>query len=472
METSNMELWAKILFTYGPFGLLLLFLIVAEAKARSAWKDAPMVEKMSFFGLYVVVWLVIIGLTAYSVYAWARTNLSEEAMIKGTFPGLEGSESITSTSDAGFYLRRIYKPGGKFDYMWRLISPARLPDGTKVGFTFDRSTTPDHEDIANYELTILSSFYDNSVRLQLQYDRSANKLFLIHGGHRDELQAVTALSMNIRPQRVSFIQTALAVEPFSPAEFVKRLESSDPIIRRDARTDLARYGRATLPWIQSVLTDPKSSYRLLLGVVSALNQMKDPGAGTLSSPASAAIIKLGTHEDPVMRAEVIRYVEHHPSWDLVSQFELVLADEREHAAPGVTSSRVGALALTGLQLLYNVGIVEKDRYGSRKPEDRPRLQKAIDAFAKAWSLRDLSSPKDRIVYPKALYGWGLALHDRSWIERKDGRRDPVLIKAAQQKFLEFLHEVEAAGDRKTYPYPDHLRRASAYIMNPVPQSLQ
>ena len=254
------------------------------------------------------------------------------------------------------------------------------------------------------------------------------------------------------------------VEENLPSTFPIQV-SSQPLTRVPDEFEL------NLALIESVLANSKSSDRLLLGAVSALNKMNCPY--TLSSTASVAIIKLGAYADSAIRAAVIRYVEFHPSWDLVSQFESVLAEARKQVAPGATSFQVSALALTGLQLFYNVGISEKDQYGSRKPEDRPRVNKAIEAFAKGWNLRSLSSAKDRIVYPKALYGWGLALHDRSWIERRqDKSRDPVLVKAAQDKFAEFLREVDAAGGRKAYPIPGQLTKASAYIRNPVPGSLR
>jgi hypothetical protein len=46
-----------------------------------------------------------------------------------------------------------------------------------------------------------------------------------------------------------------------------------------------------------------------------------------------------------------------------------------------------------------------------------------------------------------------------------------MVKSAQEKFQQFVQEVEA-NDGSRYPYPEQVRHAKAYIANPVPGSLE
>lgn len=65
-----------------------------------------------------------------------------------------------------------------------------------------------------------------------------------------------------------------------------------------------------------------------------------------------------------------------------------LAEKQKQSALGaVPREEVAELARTDFEVLYNIGVMEKDLYGSRKPEDRTRIEKSIRAFAEAWELR-------------------------------------------------------------------------------------
>lgn len=67
----------------------------------------------------------------------------------------------------------------------------------------------------------------------------------------------------------------------------------------------------------------------------------------------------------------------------------------------------------------------------------------------------------------------MALHDRSWIQRGPNKmRKPEPVRAAQNKFAEFLNAVQTSGNPGAYPYPMHLTIAEAYLRSPQPSSLQ
>jgi len=91
-----------------------------------------------------------------------------------------------------------------------------------------------------------------------------------------------------------------------------RLESYDPLIRRDARNELAKQGTAAVPSINKVLVSKKSSYRLRLGIVVALNRMQDLKADSLSNDAYDAIVNASKDPDPTLSDEASRFLRKYP----------------------------------------------------------------------------------------------------------------------------------------------------------------
>ncbi|MFQ5794860.1 MAG: hypothetical protein ACE5JP_07410 [Candidatus Bipolaricaulia bacterium] len=343
-DEPSIETWIKLLYTYGPFALLVFFLFVVEIKAHRAWRNTSEAGKVPLLIVYLVTWLVIFGLVGFSVYAWSRINLSSKptSTIRGTFENLKDSEKILSRSK-DWYLHRNYAGvGGLFDYEWLIGTPEQLKDGTMMSFLFDRSS-PGSESWTKHNLTIRPSFYDGNI-VRIVYERDEDKLFVMYSDETKELcpvngspdyqeklcpqiasnsnyEELPALVNRVTVERAGlvrrlFVATAYAQEqgilhPEEITRFALQLESDDLIIRLDARADLASRGRAALPWIQEVLENPNSSYHLLLGVISALNQMSDPIAGTLSPDAIAAIIDLSQHTDFNLRAQARHYIDNH-----------------------------------------------------------------------------------------------------------------------------------------------------------------
>ena len=110
-----MEAWIKLLYTYGPFAILVFLVFVTERKTRIAKNEAPPDEKPRLMLLYLLNWVVIFGLVLYSMYAWSRMNLSTEHMIEGRIENLSGRE-VVATGSAGsssFYVLRNYVVPGR-----------------------------------------------------------------------------------------------------------------------------------------------------------------------------------------------------------------------------------------------------------------------------------------------------------------------------------------------------------------------
>lgn len=309
------DTWAKLLYTYGPFALLVFLVVVIERTIHSAWRQADQNNKRTqtfFLGLYGVTWFVILGVAIYSVYAWYRINLAQRPQITGTVESLSNVETL-GTTFADLYLHKNPKGGGYSDYDLLLINKdKKWPDGAKVKFTIQTPPRPNLQEggLYEYELPIQSDFYETGVVLR----RRADKLYLYHGGQEKELQG-ELLPGNAQPTGAliepswELFPTAHAQttqQAFSSHDFTIGLESPDAIVRRKTRYELSLQDQTVaVPWIGSVLQDKTSSYRLRLGVLVALNNMPNLPAESLMPATIAAIQNNLNNPDDGLRNEAL-----------------------------------------------------------------------------------------------------------------------------------------------------------------------
>jgi hypothetical protein len=309
----GVEAWPKLLLTYGPFAILVLLVFITERKSRVAKNEAAPGEKRTLVIIYLLNWLAIFSLVIFSSYVWFRINVDREITIKGKIENLSGLEAVTST--AKMYLRSVYLAPGRADYEWRLVGDDRWPDGDTINFTFNPSMCAAKEsEITDFTLTVKPAFYDKEVRIA--YSPAENKMFVYYDGKQEELprsQRLIAYAEEPAPERGLFTTVAHAQEPFSAEGFARSLDSPDVNIRRAARGDLAKRGAAAVPWIEQVLADPRTGYRVRLGVIVALNNMPELRADTLKPATLEAIKKAADDPDDTLRNEARSFIGKHQS---------------------------------------------------------------------------------------------------------------------------------------------------------------
>ncbi|HWN10601.1 MAG TPA: hypothetical protein VNO50_15280 [Pyrinomonadaceae bacterium] len=319
---KNADAWVKLLYTYGPFALLILLIFVTERISRTAMKEATQQKTLIVFvGVYVVNWLAIFFLVGFSVYAWSEINLERKPEIYGTIENLSHSE-LLSTSFEDVYLRRV-RQAKHSNYEW-LLRRDKLDDGETIVFTIDRSEE-DGEDSFDYDLPIKSDFYGKKVRLIRDQDdiffAGAEKPLF----KRRKLLGAPEKPVGTQQSRGFFTITAHAQtdqKSFSLDDFIAGLESPDVLVRRSVRADLANQDQATvLPWIDEVLKDPKSSYRLRLGVLIALNNMPNLPAESLRPTTIYAIQRSLNDPDRTLRNEAL---------SLAKRYRLIPSTVYEH----------------------------------------------------------------------------------------------------------------------------------------------
>jgi hypothetical protein len=321
MKVGDLGNWPKTLFTYGPFAILVFMFFVAEGKARRAMKEARVEDAKTFTIVYVLNWVVIFGLIIFSVFAWSWLNLKLEPTIKGRIENLKGGDNIT-TNTANMFLWRHIISLDRSDFEWRLEGIKRFAEGEKVTIilvpeppkstgTSEDAIVKGEADIKNYELTIRSEFYDHDVRIV--YRRDQKKMFVHEDGKEVELPETTQLlaGTQTEPDSEFFMTVAHAQDTFREADFRSSLESSDVVVRRYARTDLAKQGQAGLNFVEEVLAEPKSSYRLKLGVIVALNNMPNLRVDGLKHKTIEAIQVAAADSDEALRNEALGFLAKH-----------------------------------------------------------------------------------------------------------------------------------------------------------------
>ena len=320
--------WADILFTYGPFAILIFLVFVIERRIYSSWRAANQnnkKEQTAFLGLYGFTWLIIFGVAIYSIYVWKQINLDRRPQIEGKIENLSNLETLGMTS-ADLYLNKIPKSGSVSDYRVLLVNSdnKRWQEGSKVRFTIQTPPRLGNQDgdLFEYELPIRSDFYKNGVTLR----RRQGKLYLDDGDKETELHGSqltgsaepTVTEPPVQSQVLDLVPAAYAhggqeqqMRQSTPIEdFAIGLESPDAVVRRKTRADLAKQNPiAAVPWIQNVLDDPKSSYRLRLGVLVALNQMPGVRADSLRGSTIAGIQSMLCDPDDTLRNEAYSFLQ-------------------------------------------------------------------------------------------------------------------------------------------------------------------
>jgi hypothetical protein len=316
------DTWTKLLFTYGPFALLVFSAFVLEKKARNQMVSSP--GETIPVAIYVSTWILIFAMAATITIVWIKLNVSvQEFRIRGKLEGLQGDEQLRTRFKL-MYARREYGERSKFDYDWLILSSKKLDDGQDVLLLIDRSTSPEHEDIQTFRLPILSSFYDVDSEVDLFYDR-AKRTISFEAGKATKI--LTPVEYEPEPSHSKFegwmsrfSGVVYAQSQPSFKDLAKQLQSTDPIIRLDARTQLAQLGQTAIPFIQEVLVNSSSPYLLKLGSLSALNnKMKSSPLSTLNPPSRCAIVQASFDDDDTLRYEAQQLVQKNPQIETLEQ---------------------------------------------------------------------------------------------------------------------------------------------------------
>ena len=296
--------WPKLLFLYGPFALLVFVVVVLESKAREAWRS----DRSKISGAIMIsTWLVIFAICGVVVYAWFWVN-KPPFVVRGSVQDLHGAETIGSRD---LYLQPDYydKQRDIFNINWASIGANPSPEGQTLTFRFFRTA---NEDGIPYQLTVSPDVYRQMIVIRAIDDKGGRKLGLPAQGKGATLVVANDFRREEGTHGLQLLTTVYAQGQSTLESIFGRLESYDPLVRRDARDELAKRGTAAMPAIEKVLVSKKSSYRLRLGIIDALNKMQGLKAGSLSSEAYDAIARAQKDPDPTLSEAAGRFLQKYP----------------------------------------------------------------------------------------------------------------------------------------------------------------
>ncbi len=459
---KDASFWSQALFDLGPFALIVFFALVTIPISKSQFEK----DKNSRLhqGVYLVNWIFVFLLGVVVTYIWVSLHIVRQAEIRGEIRHIPKSIIITNDADVNddLYTQKKDSSHRLTLYRWILISPHPMAEGTTIPIVMSKGEDASFE----VSLQVKKSFYNGPVIVD--YDEPRNVFSLVDGSASTELKmrnletsdGVKKSSRSYSPS-FPFVKTVFAQSDEGNAPLKERLDSPDPVTRRDARNELATGGGQSLPFIDSVLKTEASSYRLKLGCLIALNLMPPmPLEERLSLDSLVFIVRSIGSTDANLRGEARKFLEEKGSAGIEKKLRLALDSPRK------PSSRFSdtEIALADMDLLYNLGVKEKDLY--KQPQEDSHMAAAISAFSAGWDARKHAANSAQMYFSKALYGWALALADRSAIDKgPSGQKKPELIEAARQKFLEFIAAAQAGGRDRPYPAPAQIEQAKRYLAN-------
>ena len=294
---ATADTWIKLLARYGPPALLVFVAFILFGMALRN-RDLTGGQKRIQTIAFSFVWIFIFLLVILSAASWWREKYPQEFQIKGVITNLRDPEVISTRQE--LFLRIYPLAGRDFEYQWRLITPQRFTGRLELLL----QKTPLDATVFKYEIPVQEDFYKDAV--EIDYNRSTGMMTLRHGSLTTDIPptADSASSYDRPPPRgapgIAYAQNAPTPQSTKIADILGALDADNPIIRENARRDLAALGFSATPQIEAVLTDPQTSLRMRLEVLTALSTMRSI-ALSLSGPARCAIANAAHDPNEALR---------------------------------------------------------------------------------------------------------------------------------------------------------------------------
>lgn len=334
------EVLVKLLFQYGPFAILVLYVSVTIPQALKFFKKTPQNKNGTARFILIANWIAFFVISAICIYVWLDFNVKDAAIIQGQLIGLPEGDSVTSPFQ-NLYLRRVYGQKDRADFIWAIIGNKKLPRGELIDFYIQE---PGNNNPPIYKLPVDDDLYNDVV--VLAYHAATKKLCRERGREQSCLEKrdlISAKQQQINQAEGSGFQWVPTVHAQVKTDLTgmsARLDSNDPVVREGAWKDLVAAGQDASDYVNRVLSDPKSSSRLRLSVLVALN---DPKAKwSLTQQANCAILHAVNDPDRTLKEQADKYVSAHrdlldlahcPKSTPTSAAELMATQPDRHSVP-------------------------------------------------------------------------------------------------------------------------------------------
>lgn len=461
MDFAN---WMKAIYDYGPFALVVIFALITTTRTRKAMVRATKATRLPHIIVYLLNWIVTVGLVVVVVLIWAKLNVPRDIyVIEGKITGLERKDLITST-DEEFFLRRVYGIDERLDYKWKYISNKKFSDSTEI--TFTHGSTPNDLGFGNdYTFIVYSDFYNRKVNIK--FDSVRHGFFIRRHGYFWERLSSQFVQIVEEPQPTKnvfdfFIKPAYAQDiSFETLKIL--LQSFDPIDRRNGRSALVKMRSEALPWIRDVLLDPHSSLELRYGVISALSMMKDIDVSSFDDAFLLKIVNACIENNPSFSEEAKQLFVNHTSWGLDEKLQTLLK-EFERMDPNSYEYRnetLHGLAVAELSVLLTLGNQLLDDYIEGEGQNFNLWDIARTLFKRASGYSSFAPDENKLPFTSAYFAIArsyevMAKFEQGEIQKKYGER-------AYESYDCFLHMVKAWEDKDARPDQNQIKHALLYL---------
>jgi hypothetical protein len=487
---------ADTVLTYGPAAVfviccivlpILLVLLLRKDEKKYSWLYRGLIAVVVLFGLYMGFVVVCVWRDVYIV----RFNFT----MGGYFGYIQNTYAVASKSENLYFRRAGF--GRDVHYDWKivqnkpfeagdkyifLLGPASLDtteSGYECSFVYQDDFAGKKVEIKFNKEDINESYYEcGNVHKKLHCERVGSGAVLDEANSQEEEKtgATSKILDFLLPSAFAEGNASEQIE-----DVIAMLYDFDPGIRVTGYDKLVELQGKALSWILETMDNEDEPLQVRLAAISALLAMPDKDLRQFTDSDVAKVVALTADPEEAFRVRAIRFLIKHrkkTDWNIPGVLQRQLAEAEAKGQERTMAWTARAM----MEVLYNLGVGRKDAYSKKRIRNLKPIEDAVALFAEAWELRRYAYGDD-IYFIKPLYGWGHALHDKAFFYRaapdgsiprefnKEFKQDPELVKAARDKFQEFLDAYDKCQDKDLYPHPHQLEKARKYIDNPVPESL-
>lgn len=494
----------EYVYTYGPSAIFILYFFLSNNSIRKNITSATN-ESMSFWKkMFVLNTIFTLLLAIVVITFYYITNISEIDRNKcnkyitqkecenlfsikssGYISHLKINDSVrTNRDDIFFQQQRLENDLTR--YKWMFICDNKPTDDERIVFTI---YVKDDNDVYYFDIPASYLLKNNT---EMQYHKSiAPMLKITTSGN---FKSIYERSFAEEPHRqklgaannFSFITNAYAqtlatekkcnIDSSEETDILKLIESDDPTTRQNIQKQLSDNPAKYICLVECIINNNNATSRAKIVATGSLRQANLRNTPPLKKETIDSIIQFTAKDNYNLRINSLRYLTN--NWDdnrysFIKQLKDTLLKSIANDKP---QDEILNLSLANLDILYNAGIDTTFTYLSSSCANECIITNAVEYFDSAWAIlysipRSLEQ-KTRVLFTKALYGKALARHQHYQIQlNATGKMNTQLQSEAISAFKIFVDEFSKCDGQDTYPYPQHIIRAKAYINNPSAQSL-
>jgi hypothetical protein len=254
----NPETWPELVFNFGPYAILVLFILWvvprASKRMQNMTETAPKAVRISATMVLIVSWSVVLIMVGYVLFQWSPVRV-----YSGGLGVLNQSEKIYPLDD-NIYIKVEGTPVPKRE-RWQFVLVDReraLKKEATADFTYYWGEKDD--EYTDYFIPISSIVKDKTTEFKFSR-KDPEKAYLWSDGQWQEASRETA-----RPQRyvVNLGWNVFAQDGVDLQELKEQLASPNRVVLARARNQLRQLSSKELEALKTMTVDEKALHQIQL----------------------------------------------------------------------------------------------------------------------------------------------------------------------------------------------------------------